>query len=256
MHRLAVPTLAVPTLAVLLLISSCGGDEASSTVSPSASSLTAVTPETSEPRSVPVETEPSAPAAAPTTQPGVIPFVDEFDDDRHGWGGPFQRFEDGFFVWNMPSGQSDTRAADTLIAIESELEAVRVATEFTAEGVDSVGFECAYAEIGGSSQWYNLELTTTGAVIRKRPLGDTPVETLAFDGTVMLGTGPVKLEATCRASDGVYQLELVVDGTLVLAATDRDPFGPGAPGLVVRAAPDGPTTTHVVRFERFMVTAI
>lgn len=69
--------------------------------------------------------------------PSSIPFVDEFDDDRHGWAGPFQRFEDGLFVWDMPPGQSDTRAANTLIAVESELEALRVGTEFTAEGVDS-----------------------------------------------------------------------------------------------------------------------
>ncbi len=234
----------------------------SATVSPSTSMVTTATPTTSASQSVTlpvpvsVETEPSAPPAAPTTPPGTIPFVDEFDDDRHGWVGPYQRFENGLFIWDMPPGQSDTRAADTLIAVESELEAVRVGTEFTAEGVDSVGFECAYAEMEGSSQWYNLELATTGAVIRKRPLGDGPVETLASDGTVVLGTGPVTLEATCHASDGLYQLELAVDGTLVLAATDRDPFGPGAPGLVVRAAPDGSTTTHIVRFERFTVNAI
>lgn len=259
MHRLAVPTLAV----LALLLSSCGSDDAeSSAVSPSTSIVRDATPATSAPQPAtstvprPIGTEPPALTTAPIAPPSLIPFVDEFDDDRHGWAGPFQRFEDGLFVWDMPPGQSDTRAANTLIAVESELEALRVGTEFTAEGVDSVGLQCAYAEIGGSSQWYNLELATTGAVIRKRPLGDAPVETLASDNTVVLGTEPVTLEATCAASEGSYRLELAVDGEVVLVATDPDPFGPGAPGLVVRAAPDGPTTTHVVRFERFAVNAI
>lgn len=199
-----------------------------------------------------------SPIASPTTSPAaalspLLPFVDEFDDDRNGWGGPYQSFVDGQFVWTMPPGQSDTRAPDTLIAVEGELDRVELETTFTASGVLAVGFECAYAERSGSSEFYNLELATDGAVIRKRPLGTGPVEVLATNKEVMLTNEPTVLAARCALVDGTYELSLSVDGQPAVEVVDAEPFGPGAPGLVVRA--DAESGDHVVRFDRFDVQA-
>ncbi len=237
--------LALVALVALVALASCGGDD---------DVATATTPDTTS-----VPAAPPSTSAVPTTdavvveEAGLLPFVDEFDDDRNGWGGPYQRFEGGAYVWDMPSGQADARAADALIAVESELDAVRIVTEFTSEGVDAVGVQCAYEEIGGSSQWYDLELGTRGLTIRKQPLGDAPVETLGSDASVTLGELPVTMEATCASTVDGYQLTLAVDDD-VLEVIDPAPFGAGAPGLIVRAAPDGPDApTHVVRFERFEV---
>ena len=65
---------------------------------------------------------------------GALPFLDAFDDDSNGWGGPFQRFEDGDYVWELPSGQSDKRSPDTLIAVEDDLDAFP-RSPFEGEGI-------------------------------------------------------------------------------------------------------------------------
>lgn len=187
---------------------------------------------------------------------GVLPFLDVFDDDAHGWGGPFQRFEDGHYVWDLPSGQSDVRSADTLIRVEDEIDDVVVTTTFEAVGVIAVGVQCAFEELEGSSRWYDLELGTNGAVIRRRDLGTTPVETLATNSSITLTDDPTELVVECFNEAGQYLLRLSVDGVPAVEATDPDPFGRvGAPNLSVRAAPTGPDAPeHVVRFDRFEVT--
>jgi hypothetical protein len=196
----------------------------------------------------------ASPPTSPAAEPSILlPFVDEFDDDRNGWGGPYQSFDDGQFVWTMPPGQSDTRAPDTLIAVEGELDRLELETTFTASGVLAVGFECAYAERSGSSEFYNLELATDGAVIHKRPLGTGPAEVLATNKQVTLTTETTVLGARCALVGGTYELALSVDGQPAVEVVDAEAFGTGAPGLVVRA--DAEAGEHVVRFDRFDVEA-
>jgi hypothetical protein len=203
-------------------------------------------------------TDAPSPIASPTTTPAaaqssLLPFVDEFDDDRNGWGGQYQSFVDGQFVWTMPPGQSDTRAPDTLIAVEGELDRLELETTFMASGVLAVGFECAYAERSGSTEFYNLELAIDGAVIQKRPPGTGPLEVLATNKEVTLTNEPTVLGARCALVDGTYELSLSVDGQPAVEVVDAEPFGPGAPGLIVRA--DVETGNQVVRFDRFDVEA-
>jgi hypothetical protein len=202
----------------------------------------------------------SAPASTADTPPSsgpvaVLPFVDEFDTDANGWGGPFQRFEGGAYVWDLPSGQGDVRAADALIDVEDQIDDVAVTTAFTAVGVDAVGIQCAYEELAGSSRWYELELTNDGTFIRKRPTGTDPIEQLAVNDTVTLTDQPIELVAECWRDTDAYHLRLLVNGTPAAEASDPEPFGRvGAPNLSVRAMPTtGDVPQHVVHFDRFEV---
>jgi hypothetical protein len=238
---------ASPVLAALaLLLAACAGNESAADL-PGADSTDA------------------GPAAATSAEPAgftvemaATPLLaDEFDDGSNGWDGPFQRLEDGEYVWELPSGQSDSRVADTLISRESELDRTVSSTTFVAEGVLAVGIDCAYQELEGSSRWYVLELSTDGAAIVKRPLGDEPAETLARNDGVTLTDQPTSLTATCVLDGDHYLLSLDVNGTAAVQTIDEDPFGPGAPGLVVRAAPDSPDALdQVVRFDRFEVVEV
>jgi hypothetical protein len=192
----------------------------------------------------------------PSDTATVLPFVDDFDNDLNGWGGPFQRFADGAYVWELPSGQSDARSADTLIEVEDAIDDAIVTATFSAVGVQGVGIQCAYEELDGSSRWYDLELGTDGAVIRKRPPGTESIEQLAANAAVKLTDLPTEIVAECWRDADVYRLQLTVDGALAAEASDPEPFGrAGAPNLSVRAEPtDAETPEHIVRFERFEVT--
>ena len=195
-------------------------------------------------------------ASGTSTPPAVVPFFDSFDDDRSGWGGQFQTFDDGRYVWSLPSGQSDARAPDALIAVEDEVENVTVTTSFEADGMLAVGIDCAYEDVGASARWYRLELGTDGARIRKQPLGDDPVETLANNPDVTLTDEPTTIAATCVLDDAnVYQLTFTVNGAVAVSAADVEPFGrAGAPNLTAGAAPDSAETPeHTVRFDEFSV---
>jgi hypothetical protein len=184
-------------------------------------------------------------AGLPTTL-----FADDFDDNRHGW----LTSEDttvtgGSYTLTVPPGQDVVSAADTLIAIEGELDQFAAATTVTATDLRAVGVECAYDELESSSRWYTLEVGTSGASITKRPLGDGLVQTLAANPDVQLALGtPTTLQALCRLDSRGYQLALLVDGSLAVATLDTDPFGAGAPGLVVRGATEGNPTLVVDSF--------
>lgn len=157
-------------------------------------------------------------------------------------------------VWELPHGGSDQRASDVLIAIEDQLAQTRTSTTFTAQGARAVGITCGFEEVDGSSRWYSLELEVDGAVIRKRPFGTAPVETLARSDDVVLSGGETTIEATCLLDDATYRLGFAVDGEGVLAVEDDEPFGPGAPDLLVRAATqDEHAGQPTVRFDRFEV---
>jgi hypothetical protein len=186
----------------------------------------------------------------------ILPFTDEFDDDEHGWGGPHHRFEAGDYVWNVPPGQTDVRAADTLIRAEDDIDDIVVTTSFTAVGMTAVGLQCAFEEREGSSRWYELELSVDGVSIRKRPFGNAPAETLSTNPSITLTERSTELVAECRQANGRYLLTLAVDGVVAAEAVDAQPFGrAGAPNLMVRAAPDVPASAeHVVQFHRFTVT--
>lgn len=194
-------------------------------------------------------------AACGTDAPPVVLLDEPFDDDANGWGGPFQSLRDGAYLWELPPGQSDARAADVLIAIERDLDDVAVDTVVTVQAMQSVGFDCAVAGNPGAHDFYDLALTRAGAVIRKATPGDARPVTLAESDAVTLteGTG-VALGARCRLADGVYQLALTVDGDTVVEATDPEPLGPGAPGLRAVAAPasDGGGPAQL-RFDSFVV---
>lgn len=162
--------------------------------------------------------------------------------------------EDGAYVWELPPGQKDARSPDTLIAVEDGLDRLSITTLFTALGTAPVAIECACEEIGGSSRWYSLELGTSGAIIRKRPLGDTPVETLASDAAVVLTEAPTTLNATCAPTGREYRLTRTVDGVIVFDVVDTEPFGrAGSPNLAVQAAPAA--ATSLVRFDYIQITA-
>lgn len=224
-------------------------DDATSTAAPSSSTATSASID------APAPSAGSAPEGnVPPAE--VVPFVDEFDDDRHGWGGPDQRFEGGAYVWDLPSGQSDSRSPDTLIAVEDQLTNLEITTSFTAIGALGVGIECAYEQVGGSARWYLLELAVDGARIRRQPLGTDPVETLGENPDVALTTEPAEIAATCVLDEtDRYRLTLVVNGTVAVEATDDEPFGrAGAPNLAVRAAADSDDAPeHTVRFDRVAV---
>lgn len=239
------------TVALALLAVGYGSDGGES---PTASATTSPSPAT-DPRTHTSNTVP--PTTDASLEPSsALPFRDDFDDDRHGWGGPFQRMEDGAYVWELPPGQRDARSPDTLIAVEDEIEHVSIATSFTALGTDTVAIECAYEEIGGSSRWYSLELGTAGAVIRRRPLGDTRAETLATDTTVVLTEAPTTLNATCAPAGMEYRLTFTVDGVTVFDVVDTEPFGrAGAPNLAVQAAPADVAEHSFVRFDYVEVVA-
>lgn len=105
------------------------------------SSVAAATTEPPQPSS-PATPAPPSPESTPPADPAtVLPFVDDFDTDVSGWGGPFQRFEDGAYVRDLSSGQSDVRAADTLIDVEDEIDSVVITTAFIAVGVDAVAIQ-------------------------------------------------------------------------------------------------------------------
>jgi hypothetical protein len=184
-------------------------------------------------------------AGLPTTL-----FTDGFDDNRHGWlTSADTTVTGGSYTVSLPPGQDVVSAADTLIAVEGELDQLAVATTVTATDVRAVGVECAYDELDSSSRWYTLELGSSGASITKRPLGDGPIETLAANPDTRLSLGtPTTLQALCRLDSGAYQLALLVDGALAVATEDTDPFGAGAPGLLVRGATEGSPTLLVDSF--------
>lgn len=201
---------------------------------------------------------PPSTATTPIEEATLLPFVDEFDDDANGWGGPYQRFEDGAFVWELPAGQRDIRAADTLISAEDEIDDVSVSTTFTTVGIESVGIQCAYEELESSSRWYDLELARSGVTIRKRGLGTTPIETLAEDPEVVLDEGRTELLVECERTDAGYRLAIFVDDVEVLEVVDDDdPFGRvGAPNLVAGATRAEDGNEHTVHFDRFSVTPL
>ena len=180
----------------------------------------------------------------------LLPFVDAFNDDSNGWGGPFQRFDDGDYVWELPAGQSDRRSPDTLIAVEDDIEAVEVTTSLSVEGIGAVGVECAYEELEGSARWYRLLLGDDGAEITEQGLGMVAAATLASSPSGRLIDGEIELRVVCRPDPDGYRLELHVNGELVVAATDVDgPFGrAGAPNLYAQAAPAGADAAHTARF--------
>jgi hypothetical protein len=237
-------------LAVVAL-TACSDDDARD---PSSAPATTTGP---PPSGVPAASAP--PPSLSSTQPvepvTLLPFVDEFDSDANGWAGPFQRFEDGAYVWDLPSGQSDVRAADTLIEVEDQIDDAVITTAFTAVGVEAIGIQCAYEELDGSSRWYDLELATDGTFIRKRPTGTDPIEQLAANDTVTLTDQPIELVAECWRDIDAYYLRLLVNGTPAAETSDPQPFGRvGAPNLSVRAMPTtGDVPQHVVQFDRFEV---
>jgi hypothetical protein len=229
--------LAVPAVAISLLVPACGDDDADSSS----------------------EAGPGASSSSIAADDGdVLPFVDEFDNDSNGWGGPYQHFADGEYVWDLPAGQRDTRAPDTLIAVEDQLDDLVITTAFVASGIDAVSIQCAFEELEGSSRWYDLEISGDGTTIRKRGLGTTPVETLAENTEVRLGDGRTELRVECERTPDTYRLALFVDGTAAAETVDDEPFGRvGAPNLSVVASParegDQP---HTVRFDELTVDAI
>jgi hypothetical protein len=242
--------LAVAVAVAVLAFAACSNDDEIDT-SPGPTSATGTSP-TSGPAASALPTA----STPPVDVVAVLPFVDEFDTDTNGWAGPFQRFENGAYVWDLPSGQSDVRAADALIDVEDQIDDAVITTTFTAVGVEAVGIQCAYEALDGSSRWYDLELTTGGAIIRKRPTGTDPIEQLAANDTIALTDQPIELVAECRRDTDVYHLRLLVDGTPAAEASDPEPFGrAGAPNLSVRALPTtGDVPQHVVRFDRFEVS--
>lgn len=230
--------LLVPAATIGLLLPACGDDDADANPEPTAATPTSST--------------------AADDEVDALPFVEDFDDDSNGWGGPYQRFADGEYVWDLPAGQRDTRAPDTLITVEDQLDDLVVTTVFVASGIDAISIQCAYEELEGSSQWYDLELAHDRASIRKRGLGTSPVETLAEDSDVRLGGERTELRAECERTAGAYRLALFVDGTAVVEADDDEPLGrAGAPNLAVVAAParDG-DQPHTVRFDEFTVDTL
>ena len=198
---------------------------------------------------------PASTEGGPDEFGGALPFLDAFDDDSNGWGGPFQRFEDGDYVWELPSGQSDKRSPDTLIAVEDDLDATEITTSFDVEGIDAVGVECAFEEINGSSRWYRLVLDVDGAEILEQPVGMVGARSLASNTATRLADGAYVVTVVCRPGADGYRLELSVDGDLVVAATDTDdPFGrAGAPNLYVQARPSGGAAAHTARFHEISI---
>lgn len=178
-------------------------------------------------------------------------LADDFDSEANGWGGGFQTFDDGNYVWRLPPGQSDARAVNTLIAIEDSLTQHRTTIEFTAGGAAAVAIECAWEEIDSSSRWYSLELTTEGAAILKRPPGNEPSTALATTDEVTLTDGPTTLEVICVLDADEYHLSLAVNGKTALDTVDTDPYGPGAPNIAVRSATDAPANEVTATFDRF-----
>lgn len=183
-------------------------------------------------------------------------LLDErFDDDTNGWGGTFQSFDAGEYLWALPAGQTDARAADSLISIESEIDAVQVTMGFVAEGAGHVGIDCAVADVDGQADFYEVLLTDRGVAIRKSSFGDVLAVTLAEASEPVLVDGAdTEFTATCVRSADTYVLRLAIDGEEVLAATDDDPLGPGAPGILAGAlprdrSPDGAT----IRFSSYLV---
>jgi hypothetical protein len=244
------PTHVMQLAVTVLALAACSNDGGDPSSAPAS---TTSTPPSSSPAASALPSSPIS--TTPVETVTVLPFVDEFDSDVNGWAGPFQRFEDGGYVWDLPSGQSDVRAADTLIEVEDQIDDAVIATTFTAVGVEAVGIQCAYEELGGSSHWYDLELATDGTIIRKRPTGTDPIEQLAANDTVTLTDQPTELVAECWRDTDAYHLRLLVNGTPAAEASDPEPFGRvGAPNLSVRAMPTtGNVPQHVVRFDRFEV---
>lgn len=198
----------------------------------------------------------SAMLAAGTTEPaGVRVLLDEqFDDDGNGWGGPWQTYTAGVAAWSLPDGQVDSRAPDTLIAIEGEIDDAVITTEFVAPGAESVAVECAYEVSDQTSRWYSVSLGRNGAQIRKQPFGQgVPQQDLAATQDAMLTNDQTVMTVTCRLTADGYLLALAVDGSEVLKVVDADAFGAGAPGLSVQALREpndaGPTAT----FDSFVV---
>lgn len=183
-------------------------------------------------------------------------LLDErFEDDTNGWGGGFQSFDAGDYVWELPSGQTDSRAADTLIAVEDEIASVVVTMTFVAEGAAHVGVDCSVADIDGQADFYHLLLTDQGVVIRKASFGDVPAVTLAeADEPVLVDGADTELTATCTRENDAYTLQLAIDDEAVLEAADDDPLGAGAPGIVAGAAPwDRSPDGATIRFRSYLV---
>ncbi len=226
-----------PTIALLVLLlplAACGDDGGGDTEAAN------TTPST------------SVPAAA-------RPLLEEtFDDDANGWGTQdgLLTMAGGAYVWDLTDGQSLDRAPDTLIAIEDQLDVVTVETTFAADDAESVGIDCAYADVEGVHDYYTISLSREGASIVKGSFGDIPPETLAEDPTTTLPDGEaVTLGAGCRLDGDSYLLSLSVDGETVLDVADPDPLGPGAPGLRVAAiAEEEATGPTQVRFDSFTVS--
>ncbi|NMD22954.1 MAG: hypothetical protein GYA65_02085, partial [Actinobacteria bacterium] len=132
----------------------------------------------------------------------------------------------------MPDGQVDSRAPDTLIAIEGEIDDAVITTEFVAPGAESVAVECAYEVSDQTSRWYSVSLGRNGARIRKQPFGQgVPQQDLSATQDVMLTNDQTVMTVTCRLTADGYVLALAVDGSEVLQVVDADAFGAGAPGL-------------------------
>ena len=187
----------------------------------------------------------------------VVLLAEDFDDDDNGWGtGEGLRLEAGAYIVAPPPGQRVARAADVLIAQESTIDRSRTTMDFTATNAAFVGVECAYEASGGTSRWYLLRVGVDGSRIERQPFGQgADVTTLAEDRSVVLTDGPMSPQAPCLRSDEDYRLALAVNGRTVLEATDPEPFGSGAPGLVVQAAPASERGDGAeVRIDRFVVT--
>jgi hypothetical protein len=150
----------------------------------------------------------------------ILPFVDAFDDDSNGWGGPFQRFDDGDYVWELPAGQSDRRSPDTLIAVEDDIEAVDVTASLSVEGLGAVGVECAFEELEGSARWYRLLLGEDGAEITEQGLGMVAATTLASSPSVRLIDG----ESNCVWSAGPTRTATGSSCTSTVSSWSRRPM--------------------------------
>ncbi len=187
--------------------------------------------------------------SSPVAATGAVILDDSFDaGDVNGWTTGLDTsfgtitYEDGDQRWKF-TGSVASWIPETLLTRfdgGESMDGTVVTTEVTpVTGGGVFGVMCRNApDTDAGYQWYEFVVRDGYAAIRKsddhhhiEPLAETE------DVSVAMGS-PVQIEGRCvTGDDGAAELEMTVDGGVLLTARDDEPIPDGPPGMQVWTAP-------------------
>jgi hypothetical protein len=184
-------------------------------------------------------------------------FEDGFDDDSAGWTtgsspGVVITTGGGEQVWTLKSaGLREILRPFTMTEDISDMEVT--ADVISMDPGATVGVLCRKGQIAAEDGSYAFRLGGSGASI----VGPEQTAPLAADPTVAVPSGPFSLTGRCVDEDGVAQLEMLIDGEVVLTAHSESPLDGGVAGLEGIADPDvAPDADPQIVLDRLVATQI